>query len=221
VFEDYEVGIADHVAFGAKTGPSDFARYLKRRWGLASAGQVPAEIAFVAAGRPWRTRRALRRGARIAVGAPAYETGSWARFGGDDPADQYLAAGWWFPEDFGTWSRGRAGVVRLALESEIDGDAELSFGIRGLLGESRTASSIDVVVNEHRLARIQLSLESPAQSHVVRVPAEVLAGSPDVEIVFVSDSSAVPAEIAIAPDPREIGFGLNELRLAAAPVASD
>jgi hypothetical protein len=48
----------------------------------------------------------------------------------------------------------------------------------------------------------------------VRVPAEVLAGRSAVEIVFVADSSAVPAEIGIAPDPREIGFALNELRLA-------
>jgi hypothetical protein len=218
VFEDYEVGISDHIEFGAATGPSDFAGYLARRWGLASARQVPAELAFVAAGRPWRTRRALRgifrRDARANDGAPSYELGEWVRFGGDEPADQYLSSGWWFPEDFGTWSRGRAARVSLSLESAIEGDAELSFGIRGLLDQDRSSASVDVVVNEFRLARIELDAEHPAQSHVVRVPAEVLAGRSAVEIVFVADSSAVPAEIGIAPDPREIGFALNELRLA-------
>jgi hypothetical protein len=218
VFEDYEVGIADHVEFGATTGPGDFARYLARRWGLSSARQVPAELAFVASGRPWRTRRSLHMMLRTSVqtvpGAAAYNLGEWLRFGGDEPADEYLASGWWFPEDFGTWSRGRAARVRLSLVSPIEGDADLAFGIRGLLDQSRSTASVDVVVNEFRLARIQLDADHPAQSHVVRVPAEALAGLTEVEIVFVADSSAVPAEIGIAPDPREIGFALNELRLA-------
>jgi hypothetical protein len=206
--EDYEFEIADQVPFGARTGPADFGRYLVRRWGLAGLKELPGELAFVAAGRPWRSRRKLR--APRDRAASAYKLGERLDFGGDDPATRYLGCGWWFPEDFGIWSRGEFSKIRLG--AELTGDAELTLGIYSVLNQQRPSIRLDVVVNEFRLARIQLT--SAAEVHVIKVPAEALGGRETIELSFVVKSSVIPAELGTAPDQREIGIGLSELTLS-------
>lgn len=217
LIDDYESEIADRVPFGASTGPADFARYLAGRWGLDSPTQVPAEAVFVAAGRPWRTRRRLREAARLGpraerCGWPVYEPGETLRFSGNSPGTEHLGSGWWFPEDFGIWSRGEFSRVHLG-GTPPPGDAELSVGVFAPLAEQHPSLRFDVIVNEHRLARIPMTLEETGAVHRLRVPAEALAGRDGVEIAFVVHDTVVPAELALAPDMREIGIGLSELTL--------
>jgi hypothetical protein len=223
VIEDYEMEIADRAPLGARTGPGDFADFLVRRHGSSRRRELPGELAFAAAGRPWRTRRKLRAlvGRPSGPGAeastwPRYELGSEIRFGGPQARGEYLANGWWFPEDFGIWSRGEFSRVRLGLERPIQGGAELSFGIRAPLAEQHPKVEVDVVVNEHRLAHLTLDLDHPTTSTTLSIPPEALAGKHGIEIDFVVDRTGVPAELGLAPDLREIGIGLGELALRAA-----
>ena len=220
MIEDYEMEIADRAPLGAKTGVGDFADFLVRRQGLNRRRELPGELTFAAAGRPWRTRRKLRAlvGRSSGPGSeastwPHYELGTEVRFGGPEERGEYLANGWWFPEDFGTWSRGEFSRVRLGLERPLTGRVELSFGVRAPLAETHPKVEVDVVVNEHRLAHLTLDVERPATSTTLAIPPEALAGKHGVEIDFVVDKTGVPAELGLAPDLREIGIGLGELTL--------
>lgn len=216
--EDYESEIADHAPIGARTGPGDFADFLVRRRGLTRRRDLPGDFAFAAAGRPWRTRRKLRALASREPSPrrdwPRYELGSEASFGGEAPRSEFLDCGWWFPEDFGTWSRGRYSRLLLGLDQPVEGAAELTVGLRAPLAERRPKVEIDIVVNGHRLSRAVLGLEMPAASHGVVIPPEALAGRDGVTVEFVVDRTGVPAELGLAPDPRQIGFGLGELTLS-------
>lgn len=219
--EDYEMEIADLVPLGDRTGAGDYLDFLVRRRGVERRSQLPGDFLFAAAGRPWRVRRKLRglAGRSAAPGEeapdwPRYELGEQLRFSGAKPRTECLATGWWFPEDFGIWSRGRHSVVRLGLSKPIEGGAELTFGIRAPLAERHPSITVDVVVNQFRLARIVLDHETPTSSPVLAVPPEALAGARRVEIDFIVDRPAVPAELGTAPDLREIGLGLGELTLS-------
>lgn len=222
-FDDYEMEVADHVPLGARTGPADFTAYLMRRAGATSRRELAGELIFAAAGRPWRMRRKLRallrrapQPARRAQSWPVYSPGGRLRFGGVGPDTRFLAAGWWFPEDFGTWSRGAHSRVCLGLATPIDCDAELDFGAIGLLGPGHASVAVDVVVNEFRLLRFVFDEQHAHQEHRLVVPTSALAGRNGVAIDFVVHRPAVPAELGVAPDVRLIGFGLSELSLTPA-----
>jgi hypothetical protein len=219
LMEDYELEIADHVPAGKRTGPGELLDFLVRREGLSRRRELPGQLAFNASGRRWRLRRMLLRRTRPgdeARGWPRYELGSWARFTAPEPPTQYLANGWWFPEDFGIWSRGSCSRLRLGLERPIEQDARLTVGIRAPLGGEHQRVEVDVVVNEHRLLRCALDTETPASSFTVELPRAATADRHGVEIVFVVRDPAVPAVLGTAPDQRQIGIGLGELMLTEA-----
>jgi hypothetical protein len=223
LLEDYELEIADHVPIGERTGPGDMLDFLVRREGLSRRRELPGQLLFNVTGRRWRVRRSLgrlvgrrERPGNEADGWASYELGSWARFTDPNPPTQFLAAGWWFPEDFGVWSRGGCSHLRLGLERPIDGPLALSFGLRAPLGPGHDRVEVDVVVNEHRLLRLVLDQQTPASSFTVEVPAAATAGRTGVEIVFVVRDPVVPAELGTAPDQRQIGIGLGELMLTEA-----
>jgi hypothetical protein len=217
---DYESEIGDVVPLGARTGPGDFLRHVARRRGLKSPASLPGDFAFAAAGRPWRVRRRLR--GLVGINPlPGERAESWARyepgqellFRGERPRTEFLADGWWFPEDFGTWSRGHVSVVRLGLGAPIEGEAQLAFGLRVPISEGHPRASVDVVVNEHRLTTLVFDASQDAIGTTQTIPASALAGADGVEIKFVVDRTVVPNEIGTAPDQREIGCGLGELTL--------
>lgn len=218
---DYELSVGDEVPLGARTGAGDFARHLARRRGLDRAGALPADFAFAAAGRPWRVRRKLRR----LIGSdslPGVEAAEWARytpgeellFRGERPRTEFFAGGWWFPEDFGTWSRGHVSKLQLGLGHPIEGAAELAIGLRAPVSEQHPRVRVDLVVNQHRLTTLSFDAAERAIGTVQEVPASALAGARGVEIILVVDRTVVPNELGTAPDQREIGCGLGELTLS-------
>lgn len=219
--EEYEMEIGDVAPIGGKTGPTDFLDFMVRRRGLSRRRELPGDLAFAVAGRPWRVRRKLRSLVGLAPSEkttdtwPVYEFGDEARFGGSDPRSEYLSSGWWFPEDFGTWSRGETSRLRFGLAEPIDAPAEMTVGVRAPLSPQHPSVAIDIVVNQFRLARLKLDLETPAASHSFEIPPEALAKTLGVEVDFVIDKTCVPAELGLAPDLREIGFGLGEFKVTA------
>lgn len=222
--EAYEDDVSSSVPPGTRTGPADFARYLSRRWELPRTSAVFGEAAFVAAGRPWRTRRRLRGLLRRTPDDslkdwPAYVLGTRLLFDGrqhDDAGDglPHLVSNWWIPEGWGVWSRGTSSRLRLGLADSDPGDMTLIFTINGVLNERNERVEFDVVVNDHRLARIPLMLDHDiVRGTEVSVPADALRGRAGAEITFVVHDPAIPAELRINSDTRELGIALRELTL--------
>jgi hypothetical protein len=219
VVEAYEDDVSSSVPPGTRTGPIDFAWYLQRRWELPSITAVPRELAFVAAGRPWRTRRALRlrRPDDDARNWPPYALGSELHFDGREQGQAdgvpHLVSNWWIPEGWGVWSRGTTSRLRLGFDTAPARDMRLDFTINGPLNERREEMSFDVVVNEHRFATIPFTRAHDIVTTGFDVPADVFAGRAGAEITFVVHDPAIPAELRINGDTRELGIALRSLTL--------
>jgi len=217
--EAYEDRVAAELAPGARTGPADGARVLAREWGLPSARAVPAQAAFLAAGGPWPLRRAARR----AVGAPARPTGARPPYavgqvvsfdlGGDGVP--FLASGWYYPEAFGSWSRGTPSTVVLPLAEPVDRDLELEFQSIGYVTPYAPRLRVDFAVNDVRLESLRFTDPAkPIRIVRVRVPAEVVRGWNRLELTFLARHPLTPADGREGSDLRRLALGLVKLGTA-------
>ncbi len=219
VVEAYEARVCVTVPPGTRTGPADAARILAREWALPSARSVPAQAAFLAARRPWPVRRLARR----AVGAPTrpvrdtptYEIGRVLSFhaGGDGRA--FLGGGWFYPENFGTWSQGTPSHVVLPLADPVDRDVELEMQLIGFTTPYLPPLRAELAVNDVCVARMRFP--DPAKQIVIvrtLIPAAAVRGWNRLELTFVARHPVTPADGREGSDLRRIALGLVKLGTA-------
>ncbi len=217
--EAYEEDVACTVPPGAETGPSDFARFLARRWGLGSARQVPAHALWVAAGRPWWPRSMVR--PRLTAdmrawleGWPYYEFGTELRF--DDTGDGYqrLGPGWWYPEPHGTWTRTHCARIVLPLAAHPPYPLiELELELAASIAPKRPEQRVTIVFGNKPVATVTLDERVPGQKIHALVPASQLTKEMVAVVSIISDPVMTPADSRLNSDLRQIGVGLRSLRL--------
>jgi hypothetical protein len=204
---------------GTRTGAADGARFLARRWGLASARRVPVHALWVALGRPWRLRRLARsvRRRQIAAAAasrPRYVPGTELWFDGAGADAAFLGVGWWYPESHGVWSRGHVASLLLPLDALPADSMELQLMVHVPVTPRHPEVVVRVVVNDLPVGRA--CLKGPlghAKTLVLPVPAHAVAGWGAAEIVLVVERSAAPLDTRLSTDLRQIGVGLIALCL--------
>jgi hypothetical protein len=196
------------------------ARFLARRWGLASASSVPLHALWVAAGRPWSLRRngprALTAGERAQLGAwPHYALG--ADLGFDDAGDghQRLGAGWWFPEPHGVWARSGCAVIMLPLAAQpaVD-ELRLRLRLHAAIAPRRPRQEVTVVFGRRQVASCTIDAARPEVGIDVEVPARELTREIVAVISICSAPVMTPADSRLNSDLRQIGVGLSSLQLA-------
>ena len=217
--EAYEDRVAAELAPGARTGPADGARVLAREWGLPSARAVPAQAAFLAAGRPWPLRRLARRAVgaptRAVEGRPPYALGQILSFDVGGDGVPYLASGWYYPEAFGSWSRGTPSTVVLPLAEPIARSFELEFQAIGYVTPYVPRLQVDFAINDVRLQTLHFTDPAkPIRIVRVRVPAAVVHGWNRVELTFVARDPLTPADGREGSDLRRLALGLVKLGTA-------
>jgi len=219
VVEAYEARVSVVAPPGARTGPADGARILAREWALPSARSVPAQAAFLAAGRPWPLRRLARR----AVGAPArpvddvplYELGRVLSFDSGGDGRPFLGGGWFYPEDFGTWSQGTPSRVVLPLAEPVDRDVELELQLIGYTTPYLPPMRAELAANDVCVARMRFP-DPAKQIAIVRtvIPAAAVRGWNRLELTFIARHPVTPAEGRAGSDLRRIALALVKLGTA-------
>lgn len=218
--EAYEEDAGSSVVPGRRTGPADVARFLARRWGLASARRVPAHAAWVAAGRPWSWRRTA--GARMSADDrgqlglwPHYELGTELLFDGTGNGYQRLGAGWWYPESHGVWSRTHCGRILLPLPVQPTTDElELRLTLCSAIAPARPRQDVTVVFGSQPVARETLDANRPVAEILIPVPARELTKEVVAIVSICSSPVMTPADSRLNSDLRQIGVGLLSLSLA-------
>ncbi len=130
------------------------------------------------------------------------------RTGGD--GHQFLKSGWSHPELECTWTLGKISVLRLPAGA-VDCDCSLKFRASPLVKPGvHHFQRLQIDVNGVTVAR--LVGRQPSQFEVL-IPAEVLRGRPNTEIVFRMPDTTSPQALGNSNDRRELGFSLVSLRL--------
>lgn len=214
--EAYEEDAGSHAEPGAKTGPGDVARFLARRWGLGSARQVPAHALWVAAGRPRNPRRPRLTPdiERWISGRTHYEFGTELRFATSGEGYTRLGPGWWYPELHGTWARTHCSQILLPLaEHPPHSLAELELGFTAAISPRRPSQHVCVLFGNRQVAALKLDRRNPGGSVRATVPASQLTRELVAVISICSDPVMTPADGRLNSDLRQIGVGLQSLRL--------
>jgi hypothetical protein len=183
------------VAPGAPLRPRHGPLYLKHTWALPRARAIPRHALWRASGRRFAPPR-------DAPGAKAL--GASLRFQHGEPGTRILGRGWWAPDAFGTWSRGREAV--LVLPVEHDGPLKLAFEITPFV----TTDQVLVTVDGAPAARWRFSNQELAdEQRTLAVPARL--GRRHVALRFASRPRS-PLAAGYSGDPRPLGLALRSLR---------
>jgi hypothetical protein len=138
------------------------------------------------------------------------------RIGG--AGQEYLIAGWSYPETDYTWTLGKVSIIRFPSPGLVM-DCGLKFRTAPMMRPGKIAfQRVNVEVNGTQIARLVSRM--PAQ-YELYVPAEAVGGREFVEIVFQLPDACSPAELGGSGDTRELGVWVSSLQfgplLAAAP----
>ncbi len=222
VVEAYEDRVSTDLAPGAATGPAVTARLLAREWSVSGARAVPAEAAFLLAGRPWPLRRLLRRWRHVPEKAPTadrpvYVPGTELLFVDDLVGNLYLAGGWYYSESFGVWGRGARGRVVLPFAPDRPAPTGLVLGasLIGYVTEYARPMNLEIVVNDVVVTRRSYSDPACPLEHVrAIIPDRAVAGWNRLEILFVARPAITPADARDGGDLRRLGIGLHSLAVS-------
>jgi hypothetical protein len=214
--EAYEEDASSNGAPGKRTGPAAVAGFLGRRWGIPARKTV-LWAPWVAAGRPWAVRRAVRRIAGAPArrsGAPLYTPGTHLDFGTTAAGVPFLRQGWWYPEGHGIWTRASAAGIVLGLAEPLAPGAELVLTVTPAASQRRPAPMLEIIVNDVPLAQVRVHGPTGRMTSLrVLVPQQAVAGWRRAEITLVVDRPLAPADLGLTSDLRQLGVALASLQL--------
>jgi hypothetical protein len=125
-----------------------------------------------------------------------------------------LGAGWWSPDQHGTWSRGREAVLVLPLATPDPGPLTVEIDVVPFLTATRPHLEVGVAVDGAAGQRWGFSgTELTGARRLVRVPAR--AGRDRIALRFAVRHPLSPLAARYDGDPRTLGFALVALRVTA------
>ena len=175
---------------------------------------MPAHTLFVAAGRPWALRRALRRRRTRrdgATGPASYEVGTAIDFTSGGDGARYLASGWWYQEPHGTWSRGEESRLRLTVRPPVRAPLVLEFQASTLITPRRPQVELEVIANDVPVGRWRFDRSLTTRVLTAALPDGAIAVDGQTELTFVVSDPCTPADARFNSDVRQVGITLHAL----------
>ena len=138
---------------------------------------------------------------------------STLRFQYAQPGTGNLGAGWWAPDLYGAWSRGREAVLVLPLDAPHDGPLTVAIELTPFLAHTRPHLEIGVALDGAPAARWGFSgIGGIAEQRLLAVPAR--AGRERIALRFSVHHPLSPFAARYGSDPRTLGFALLGLELS-------
>jgi hypothetical protein len=188
------------VAPGTRVTPKHAALWLKQTWALPRVRDIPRHVLRGVDDPTPETTVALRRG--DVLGFRHGEAGT-----------SCLGAGWWAPDEHGTWSRGRETVLVLPLAGAEPAALTLAIDLVPFLTPTRPHLEVRVSVDGEQRQRWGFSGTTLADTRrVVRVPA--CEGRDRIALRFAVRHPLSPLAARHDGDPRPLGIALRGLSVA-------
>jgi Uncharacterised nucleotidyltransferase len=208
VAEDAREYVRRTVAPGARIRPAHAAAGLAETLALRSPRDLARHAAWVASGR----RRFAPRD-EAPAGAPPVRLPAALQFTVGSDGTAYLGAGWWAPDDHGTWSRGREATLVVPLAQAPRRPVHLRFTVVPYLAETRPHLEVDVHAGGRLAARWGFSAVGPVEEG----RDVLLSSSSDaIALRFVIRSPISPQTARADADPRPLGLALRAVAMAEA-----
>jgi hypothetical protein len=133
-----------------------------------------------------------------------------ARFDAASRDISMLGPGWSNPENWGTWSLGKEGEIRVPMPANRKSGLMLRALGHGFSRGSR--QEVEVLVGAKSIASWVFTLGQPSEWREALVPAELLPESGDLPVRFRIANPASPSD-EDGKDRRVLGFGLVQVEL--------
>jgi hypothetical protein len=191
------------VAPGARLGPRHAALYLKETWALPRARSIPRHALWLACGR----RAGAPEDRPPAAAVPLTDS---LRFQLGESGTANLGEGWWAPDTYGAWTRGREAVLVLPLDAPHDAPLRLTLEVTPFLATTRPYLEVGVSVDGERHATWGFSgVAGIAEQRPLDVPAR--ANRERIALRFAVRHPLSPLAARYGSDPRPLGFALRSV----------
>jgi hypothetical protein len=147
-----------------------------------------------------------------AATAAAYSLSEEIDFRTGGNAVQYVANGWASSEAWGTWTDGERATLRLTPAAGAKSDLILTMYARAFVVPQHPRQEVDVLVNGRHAGTFSFDSFDIVE-RVIRLPADLFAGSEVLELSFASKSARSPAELGLSADSRRLGIGVAKVML--------
>ena len=191
------------VAPGRRPHPRDVLAYASESWAFDQARELPSLVRWWAGGR----RRPLPSSTTAARLLPL-RAGDGVDFTAAGVGQLLLGPGWWAPDHYGCWSRGRECVLTVPLSAELAPGAELRLEVVPMVGGPVQEQRVTVFQDGLQLARWQFTAWRE-ETRVLEVP--VAAEDTVARLRFVVAARVSPAAAGAGADHRPVGFALRLL----------
>jgi hypothetical protein len=141
---------------------------------------------------------------------PTLPLGKTLSTAADGAGNQWLASGWYASEPWGIWSHGATAYLAANFDKPLDRGLVLRVWASGLAVRPSTTQRVTVLANGHPIATWDVK-EGVESEYSAAIPPP----SPPAQSVFIEfhvDHPISPRQQGLAPDPRELGFGLSAFR---------
>jgi hypothetical protein len=195
VGDELRAWVRREVAPGASLRPRHAALWLKETWALPRAREIP--------------RHALAGGRRAdptPPGAVALRRGDALGFRHGEAGTANLGAGWWAPDEHGTWSRGREAVLVLPLAEHDEASPPYTVTIDLVPFLTPTRPHMEVEVGDTRWGFSGTALVDTRRTLELRARDRIA-------LRFRIRHPLSPLTARYDGDPRPLGIALLGLRL--------
>jgi hypothetical protein len=147
--------------------------------------------------------------------APAYELGTTVELKSNDgPGRQYLTLGWGESNPHGTWSEGPVSIIRLGRQG-VPRPLVLALDTTAFVARGHPRLDVDIVINGVQVDQWILRSLRPVSVRRARIPADVIARRPSVDIELRFQNPEAPLFINAGPSTQFLGLNVRWLQLFA------
>jgi hypothetical protein len=136
---------------------------------------------------------------------------------GRDTGRPYRGSGWSIPDLDGIFSNAPEAEFNLPVAQLTDAPLQLRVKAWSFVAKELPRQEIEVVVNGQPVTTWVFTTADPIGERVATIPAEVARLQQPLSILFRMPNAASPLSLGLSTDSRQLGIGLQWLRLDAAP----
>ncbi len=161
---------------------------------------------------------ALSLGLTMPATIPPYLLGQVLEFApGRDTGQPYRGNGWSIPDLDGIFSSAPEAEMILPVAAPIDHSLQLRVKAWGFVAEQLPRQEIQVIVNGQHVTTWEFTTTAPIGERTATIAADVVKLQEPLSIVFRMPQAASPLSLGLSADARQLGLGLQWLRLDALP----